>query len=130
MNPLDLPLLADENIHSDVITYLKREHFDIVAVSESDSLKGKTDSEILAFAVSEGRTILTHDSDFGKLSIVENKTFIGILYLRPGHIQPEFTIQSLTAIREQYIEVEPPFIIVAERSLDNVKIRVRQFRDS
>jgi hypothetical protein len=52
--------------------------------------------------------------------------FIGIIYLRPGHIRADFTIKTLEAIRDNAPEVNPPFILVAERTGDNVKIRVRQ----
>ncbi len=53
--------------------------------------------------------------------------FVGILYLRPGHIKAEFTIQTLKAIRDREVDVTPPFIVVAERTADNVKIRIRKF---
>ena len=52
--------------------------------------------------------------------------FVGIVYLRPGHIRADFTITTLEAIREHSPEVTPPFILVAERTGDTVKIRVRQ----
>ncbi|MFN8387403.1 MAG: hypothetical protein U0V48_09600 [Anaerolineales bacterium] len=50
-----------------------------------------------------------------------------IIYLRPGHIQADFTLKTLEAIRDNAPEVTPPFILVAERTGDTVKIRVRQF---
>ena len=69
--------------------------------------------------------VLTHDSDFGGMAVFGAK-FIGIIYLRPGHIQADFTIKTLEAIRSKAPEVTPPFILVAERTGDTVKIRVRQ----
>lgn len=68
---------------------------------------------------------MTHDSDFGGLALMGAK-FVGIIYLRPGHIQAKFTIQTLEAIRDNAPEVTPPFILVAERTGDTVQIRVRQ----
>jgi hypothetical protein len=52
--------------------------------------------------------------------------FIGIIYLRPGHIKADFTIKTLEAVRDNAPEVTSPFILVAERTGDTVKIRVRQ----
>jgi hypothetical protein len=52
--------------------------------------------------------------------------FIGIIYIRPGHIRADFTVKTLEAIRDNAPEVMPPFILVAERTGDTVKIRVRQ----
>jgi len=77
-------------------------------------------------AFKAGRIVLTHDSDFGGLALM-GAEFVGILYLRPGHIKAEFTIQTLRAIRDREVDVTPPFIVVAERTADNVKIRIRKF---
>jgi hypothetical protein len=69
--------------------------------------------------------VLTHDSDFGGLALMGAK-FVGIIYLRPGHIRADFTIKTLEAIRESAPDVTPPFILVAERTGDRVRIRLRQ----
>ena len=68
---------------------------------------------------------MTHESDFGGLALLGAK-FIGIIYLRPGHIKADFTIKTLQAIRDHAPDVTSPFILVAERVGDTVKIRVRQ----
>ncbi len=44
---------------------------------------------------------------------------------RPGHIDPEFTIQTLMNIKHQNIDVNDNFIIIVERKDDRVNIRVR-----
>jgi len=77
-------------------------------------------------AQKEKRVVITHDSDFGGLAVLNSQPYIGIIYLRPGHIRPEFTIQTLQAIQSRTLEVTPPFIVVAERTGNNVKIRLRQ----
>ena len=69
--------------------------------------------------------VLTHDSDFGGLALM-GAQFIGIIYVRPGHIRTEFTTKTIEAVRDNAPEVTPPFILVAERTGDTVKIRVRQ----
>ena len=124
MKALDFPLLADENVHPDVIVFLRKAGLDIESVAEQGKLV-LPDTQILQQANEAGRVVLTHDSDFGVLALMGAK-FVGIIYLRPGHIRADFTIKTLQAIRNNAPEVTPPFILVAERTGDTVKIRVRQ----
>ena len=124
MKALDYPLLADENVHPDVIVFLRKAGLDVESVSEQGKF-GISDTQVLAQATKAGRVVLTHDSDFGGLALM-GAQFIGIIYVRPGHIHADFTIKTLEAIRDNAPEVTPPFILVAERTGDTVKIRVRQ----
>lgn len=124
MKALDFPLLADENVHPEVIEFLRRVGLDVESISEQGKY-GLPDTQVLQQATEAGRVVLTHDSDFGGLALMGAK-FIGIIYLRPGHIRADFTIKTLEAIRGNAPEVKPPFILVAERTGDSVKIRVRQ----
>lgn len=108
MNLAEYPFLADENIHPEVVAHLRDNGFDLLSVIEA------------------GRIVLTHDSDFGTLALAYQQPIVGILYVRPGHIQPSFTIDSLTAILDRTYEVTPPFIIVGTRQGRRVHIRARQ----
>ncbi len=90
--------------------------------------RGQDDLAILRRAYQENRVILTHDSDFGTLAVMQGEPFTGIVYLRPGHIRGEFVIQIIKAMSFQTIEVQPPFIVVAAFSRGNLQTRVRQFR--
>jgi len=121
---LDFPLLADENIHPDVVRFLQEQGCDVVAVRESQ-LVGSTDEELLRTAVSENRLVLTHDSDFGTLAVLQGKPVVGIVYLRPGHIEPDFTIQTIRAILRQEQDLSPPFVLVSQRIADDVRLRLR-----
>ena len=124
MKALDFPLLADENVNPEVIEFLRKAGLNVSSVAEQRNF-GLSDTEVLLQATEVGRVVLTHDSDFGGLALMGAK-FVGIIYLRPGHIRANFTIQTLEAIRDNAPEVTPPFILVAERTGDIVKIRVRQ----
>ena len=124
MKALDFPLLADENVHPDVIAFLRKLGLNVDSVSEQGQF-GLPDTQVLQQATQEGRAVLTHDSDFGGLALM-GAQFIGIIYIRPGHIRADFTVKTLEAIRDNAPEVTPPFILVAERTGDTVKIRVRQ----
>jgi len=121
---LDFPLLADENVHPDVVAFLQEMGLDIDSIAGQGKF-GLSDTQVLQQATEAGRVVLTHDSDFGGLALMGAK-FIGIIYLRPGHIKADFTVKTLQAIRDHAPEVTSPFILVAERTGDTVKIRVRQ----
>lgn len=108
MKSLDFPLLADENVHPHVIVFLRNAGLDVESVAEQGKF-GLSDTQVLQRANEAGRAILTHDSDFGGLALMGAK-FIGIVYLRPGHIRADFTIKTLQAIRDNAPEVTPPFI--------------------
>ena len=58
--------------------------------------------------------------------VAREEPFTGIIYLRPGHIRPTFTIQTLETLAAQSLDVTAPFIVVAERREDSVQVRVRQ----
>jgi predicted nuclease of predicted toxin-antitoxin system len=124
VNLFEFPLLADENIHPDVIAYLRLDGLDVTSISEQGHF-GLSDVKVLRQAFRAGRIVLTHDSDFGSLALM-GAEFVGIRYLRPGHIRAEFTVQMLQAIRDREVDVTPPFIVVAERTGENVKIRIRK----
>jgi predicted nuclease of predicted toxin-antitoxin system len=124
MKPLDFPLLADENIHPEVIGALIAAGREVRSV-HSEGLSGKEDREILHHAHSRDWVILTHDSDFGALTIRRGEPYTGIIYLRPGHIAPEFVLQVLEAVRAIPIETPTPFLVGAERKEERVRVRIR-----
>jgi predicted nuclease of predicted toxin-antitoxin system len=121
---LDFPLLVDENVHPDVISFLRETGLDVESIAEQGNF-GLPDTNVLQQATQTGRVVLTHDSDFGGLALM-GAEFIGIIYIRPGHIRTDFTKKTLQAVRDSAPDVTPPFILVAERTGDTVKIRVRQ----
>ena len=126
MNLFSYSFLADENIHPGVVKELRQQGVNILTVLD-EGLIGETDNAILQFAHQSGLAVLTHDSDFGTLSIAQQQPFTGIVFLRPGHIQPQFTLDTFASIKNQNIDVSLPFIVVATRQQNTVRIRVRQF---
>jgi predicted nuclease of predicted toxin-antitoxin system len=128
LKPLDLPLLADENIHPDVVRELKAQGRDIVTAI-AEGLGGRPDADILRRAHAMGRVVLTHDSDFGRLAVQAGEPMTGVIYLRPGHVVAGFVIDMVAAIAALDAEVTPPFIVVADRRGDAVRVRIRSPRD-
>jgi predicted nuclease of predicted toxin-antitoxin system len=106
------------------VAFLVQQAFDVLDVRQS-GLVGSSDRDLLQRAYSDQRIIVTHDRDFGKLVIAAEEPFYGILYLRPGHLDPGFTIATLRGVLDADLTPEPPFILVAERQQERVQIRLR-----
>ncbi len=124
MTILDFKFLADENVHLEVVRFLRDQGCDVFAVRES-RLAGSSDEQLLRHAITEDRVVLTHDSDFGALALLADQPPVGIVYLRPGHIDPVFTIETLRVILRQDLTLTRPFILVARRTKDRVVLRLR-----
>ncbi len=116
----DYRFLTDENINPDVVAYLRANGFDVLDVKEQGWF-GENDSELLKIAFEQNRVMITHDSDFGLLAITKNQPFIGIIYIRPGDIQAEKTIDQLEKFIHAKIVLRPQFMIVIQEA----KIRIR-----
>jgi predicted nuclease of predicted toxin-antitoxin system len=87
-------LLTDENVDREVVDHLRQSGFDVKDVYEQ-GWRGSSDAALLSVAVTERRVIVTHDADFGPLVIHGGLPLVGILYLRPGHIDSQFTIATV-----------------------------------
>lgn len=120
----DFPIPADQNIHADVVAFLRADGLAVVDVTDAQ-LNGASDALILTRAVAEGRVVLTHDADFGTLAIAQGAPVVGIVYLRPGHIGPEPTIATLRHLFAANPDLTPPFVLVARRTADRVNVRIR-----
>ncbi len=125
MRPLQHPLLADENIHPEVVRALESGGRDILSCRAA-RLSGKSDAEVLRKASLLGRVVITHDLGFGSLAIQAGEPVFGIIVLRPGHIDPGFVIEILEAVDRTVRRAKVPFIIVAERRGNTLRVRYRE----
>lgn len=88
MTPADWKLLTDENLHPEVVQWLRGEGFDVLDVKDED-LFGTDDLTIVRRAWAEQRIILTHDRDFGRLIITSTGAPRPAFYDRlPAHPFP------------------------------------------
>jgi predicted nuclease of predicted toxin-antitoxin system len=124
VKPFEFPLLTDENIGPDVTAGLRELGCDVRTAGD-ENLIGAPDTDILERAVLQGRVVVTHDLAFGHAVIALGAPFVGIVYLRPGHISASFVLAVIDAILHSPVDVEPPFILVAERREATVRVRVR-----
>ena len=124
VKPLDFPLLSDENIAPGVVAGLRARGCDL-RTAWDELLIGRPDVDVLDRATSQGRVVVTHDVAFGRFAIRAGTSFVGIVYLRPGHISAPFVLAVIDALRASTMDVQPPFIAVAERQETTVRVRVR-----
>ena len=124
MRPLDFPLLTDENIAADVVAGLRARGCDVRS-AEEERLIGRGDGEVLKRATALHRVVVTPALAFGKVENRDGASFVGIVYIRPGHISAAFVLAILDALRESSIDVQPPFIVVAERRETSIRVRAR-----
>ena len=88
-----LKLLADENVHSEIIAYLRSKGYEIITAID-EGLAGSKDYEVLAYTEKHGRILLTGDKDFGGL------LEFGILYGRGKVILLRYTTMNIKVIAE------------------------------
>jgi predicted nuclease of predicted toxin-antitoxin system len=124
VKPFDFPLLTDENIGPGVVAGLRERGCDVRTVADA-SLLGSADTDVLDCAAKDGRVVATHDLAFGHVALAAGVPFVGIVYLRPGHISSAFVLDIVDTVIRSSIDVAPPFVLVAERREAAVRVRVR-----
>lgn len=96
-----------------------------VRSADEERLIGREGGEVLERATALHRVVVTHDLSFGKVEILGGASFVGIVYLRPGHISAAFVLAMIDALRDSSIDVQPPFIGVTERRETSIRVRAR-----
>jgi predicted nuclease of predicted toxin-antitoxin system len=124
VTPLDFPLLTDENIAPEGVAGLRARGCDL-RTARDEQLIGRPDVDVLDRATAQGRVVVTHDLAFARSAIRAGASFVGVIYLRPGHISAGFVLEMVDALRGSTVHVQPPFIAVAERQQSTVRVRVR-----
>ncbi len=115
-----LKLLADENVSSKVVSFLREYGIDVLDTKEQKWF-GKEDEELLSIANSEKRFILTHDSDFGTLAIHQGKKFFGVIFLRLKIVNPRNVMNVCAKLLSLDVEISPETIVVVEDTRVRIK---------
>jgi predicted nuclease of predicted toxin-antitoxin system len=107
---------TDENIHPDVVVHLRGRGFDVLDVREQGWM-GRSDAALLEEAYREGRIVLTHDGDFGTLALLGQRSIVGIVRVRPGHVRARVTIEAVDRLLALDLDPSPPFLVVVQGGL-------------
>ena len=95
-------ILADENIHADIIIALRQHGYNVYSVKENK--RGERDINIAAFSVETPRIILTSDKDFGEIVFAQKKPVAGVILLRFSFNDRQLIILRLI----NFLETEKP----------------------
>lgn len=120
----DFLFFTDENIDPALVIFLREQGLDVFDTKENN-LFASSDAVLLDMATKNNRVVITLDSDFGTLVHKDRATFLGIVFLRPGHFDSSYHIQTFQALLNVNPEIESPFMIIAEWMKGGVKIRIK-----
>lgn len=95
----DLRLLADMNISPVTVAALRSQGIDVVRVSDLLPVN-TTDEDLLEFARSENRAVVTHDLDFSALVALRGHSQPSVVTLRLSKADP-------TAVAKRLLEILP-----------------------
>jgi predicted nuclease of predicted toxin-antitoxin system len=111
--------LADENIHADLVTWLRSRGHDVSYAAET--MPSEPDESVLRRANGECRVLVTSDKDFGDLVVHRRLASCGVLLLRLRSPSMADRIRRLEAIWRSIEErLQGSFTVVGER-----RVRVR-----
>ena len=91
-----MKLLIDECLRADLASALRSAGFDAVHVTEI-GLAGSTDAALMETARSEGRTVVSADTDFGELLARTHQTDPSVILFRRHPHDTASMLRSLTA---------------------------------
>jgi predicted nuclease of predicted toxin-antitoxin system len=114
-----MKFLVDENIHADVVAWLRTMGQDVLYAAEN--LSGNSDEKLLDLARLEGRVIVTDDKDFGELNFHRRAVSSGIILLR-------LTDKTVAGRLERLARVWPTIATRAHGSfmvISDKKVRLR-----
>ncbi len=108
--------IVDESTGMAIVEHLRGTGHDVLAVGET--LPQATDAQILAYAVSEQRILVTNDKDFGELVFRTGQAHDGVLLLRLHDESPATRIRTVKSILEKYADrLAGRFVVATEKAV-------------
>jgi predicted nuclease of predicted toxin-antitoxin system len=95
--------LADMGLAQSTVAFLRAEGHDAVHLRDQ-GLQQSEDIEIVQKARAEGRVILTHDLDFGRIVALGGTRVPSVITLRLSDMRPNQVNQYLIAVLERFTE--------------------------
>jgi len=113
--------VADESCAGPVIRALREGGHDVIAIAEV--AKGAADEAIMERAFSEGRVLITEDSDFGELVYARGRPSAGVTFVKfhrgARRAKPGAVVEAVEKLgerlRDGFAVVEPGRVRVSRR---------------
>ncbi|SHM26660.1 Predicted nuclease, contains PIN domain, potential toxin-antitoxin system component [Chitinophaga jiangningensis] len=112
-------ILADENIHTHIVQFLRENGFEVVSITELN--KGIKDEEVIQWALKNDYFLLTEDKDFGEWVFAHHVKDLSVLFLRYAFYEYEEIAEALVILLKSTQLKKPVFATLTPK-----KIRVRQ----
>ena len=115
-----LKFILDENVKKRLERFLKSKTFDTVFVP-----KGTVNGALAALSLSEGRVLVTNDSDFAKSEKFPKEKIFGVVPLRIAQDEPEallLAFEHLLASKSALIDFKGVLIILKEADFESFPI--------
>jgi predicted nuclease of predicted toxin-antitoxin system len=122
-----MKLLVDENLSPRVAELLRDGGHDAVHVLDH-GLGGRPDTEVSAFAVTEGRTVISADSDFTTMLALSGDTAPSLVLLRSGDQLKPDAQAALLGANLPALEADLEQGVVVSLSATHVRVRRLPFR--
>jgi predicted nuclease of predicted toxin-antitoxin system len=107
-----LRLIADENLHQRVISGLRAEGHEVLAVAEERP--SLSDPEVVEWARTERCVVITSDRDFGRLLVADGMAVPdGIIYLRLPRRSVETILDRLRELLKGERDLAGHLVVVA-----------------
>jgi len=117
-----MKFLIDMNLSPRWIVFLEAEGWDSVHWSQVGR-PNATDHELMEWARSEGRIVLTHDLDFGAMLAATQATSPSVAQIRAQDVRPESLAPLLVALLRKYEnELVGGALLVADQGRSRVRI--------
>ena len=111
--------LADENIHADIVEWLRSSGHDVIYAAES--LAGNADEVLLDLARHQERVLVTDDKDFGELVFHRRLVSEGILLIRLSSPRIEDRLRRLAEVwKLMEPHLKGSFVVLGDK-----KVRIR-----
>ncbi|MDI6734728.1 MAG: DUF5615 family PIN-like protein [bacterium] len=108
-----MKFVADENIETAIIIFLREKGYDVINIKES--YRGVTDERVLKVANQENRILITNDKDFGELIFFQKRISSGILLIRSFVETSSAKVKLVKNVIEQIGErLKENFVVVSE----------------
>jgi predicted nuclease of predicted toxin-antitoxin system len=117
-----MKFLLNENITPRIKDFFSQRGYQCMDIYEA-GLSGKTDEQVIEFAISNKLIVLTHDLDYGRIISLSGKQFPSVITLRHKKISLEIIQHSLDQVLPAYSDQLISGILL---SIDEESIRTRK----
>lgn len=116
--------LVDEDLPRSIIRMAGARGIDALHAIDA-GIRGATDPVVMAWAASEGRTVVTADREMGNVFVYPPTKFSGVMLVRiPEFIGPDLRVERVVAALQEFSGVELAGTIVV---VEAGRVRVRRF---